>query len=118
MVTVKLTSGDDEIEFRPIVISSISLDRALLGSSVRALDGSLLTYIGGAKKENIVTVTADINQALMIQDWEADGRTVAIEIEDHAGVEIADYNCVLADVGVSYSQTEGMAELSFTAREI
>jgi hypothetical protein len=119
MVTITLNKNeDDEIIFRPVVISSISLDRALLGSSVRALDGSLLTYIGGAKKEHTISVTATINEAMGLQDWEASGETVSLLVEDQDGVKLSDYDCVISDVGVSYSQTEGMAELSFTAREI
>ena len=119
MVTVILNKDEtDEISFRPIVISSISLSRALLGSSVRSLNGTLLSYIGGAKNEHTISVTATINEALALQDWEASAETVSLLVEDQDGVELSDYDCVITDVGVSYSQTDGMAELSFTAREI
>jgi len=118
MVTITLTQGTKEIEFRPVLVSSVSLGRALLGSSVRAIDGSLLTYVAGAKKEMSISVTAEIADALTIQGWEGEGLTVGLTIEDHAGVEIADYDCVLTDVGVEYNNTEGMASVSFTAREL
>jgi len=118
MVEITLTQGTDEISFNPILINSVNLGRALLGSSTRAIDGTLLTYVAGKKKEIAISATCEVVDALQIQEWEEEGSTVAFEMEDHAGEELADYNCVLTDVGVDYSQTEGMASVSFTAREI
>jgi hypothetical protein len=117
MVTITLTDGTDTLTWRPIAVSSVSLSRALLGSSVRALDGSLLSYVNGAKRESAISVEGTVDDSVSMEAWEADARSVTLTVTDHNDTEILDYSGVVSGLGLSYDNKQGTMQISFTIRE-
>jgi hypothetical protein len=119
MVTISLTESESSYIFvNHLRVDDISLTRVLRGSSTRALDGSLIAYIAGDKKEYSLSLSLTKAEADKLIAWELASTPLAFVATDHKGDKIADYTGVVSGVSMTYTQKTSIFTVTLTIKEI